>query len=131
MKILKVSKSFSLHSSTRPWRNYGRMKRRSRNIQLKVEKSEFLKLFKSQSILMKILENVGFWRKFFLKVALETFSGALWRCSRYLNASTNIALRSRKKITMIRIVDKKIFKKNQNLESKNKSILHTTVEYTR
>ena len=45
----------------------------------------------------------------------------------YLNASTNIVLRSLKKITIIWNVDQKIFKKTQNLESKNKSILHTTV----
>ena len=130
MKMLKVFKSFSLHSSTRSRKNYGRTTRKSRDIQLKVKKSDFFKLFNPQNILMKTLENVAFWRKTFFKVALEKFSSAVWRCSRYLNASTNIALRSRKKITIIRNVDQKIFKKNQNLESKNKSILHTTVVWS-
>ena len=77
MKMLKVSKSFSLHSSTHSRKNYGRLTRRSRDIQLKVEKSEFFKLFNSQNILMKTLENVAFWRKTFFKVALEKFSGAV------------------------------------------------------
>ena len=67
MEMLKVSKSFSLHSSTRSRKNYGRTTRRSRDIQLKVEKSEFFKLFNSQNILMKTLENVAFWRKTFFK----------------------------------------------------------------
>ena len=77
MKMLKVSKSFSLHTFTRTRKNYGRTTRRSRDIQLKVEKSDFFKLFNSQNILMKTLENVAFWRKTFLKVALEKFSGVV------------------------------------------------------
>ena len=73
MKMLKVSKSFSEYSSARPRKNYGRSTRRPRDIQLKVEKSEFFKVFNPQNILMKFLKNVDFGRKTFLKVALENF----------------------------------------------------------
>ena len=61
---------------------------------------------------------------------LKSRSRKIFRCHMKIfkvftvNASTNIALRSRKKITIIRNVDQRIF---NNLESKNKSIMHTTV----
>ena len=73
MKMLKVSKSFSLHSSTRSRKNDGRTTHRSTNIQLKVEKTDFFKVFNSQDILMKTLENVAFWRKTFLKLLWKNF----------------------------------------------------------
>ena len=80
---------------------------------------------------MKMFENVTFSPKTFEQVTLEKFSAVVWRCSRYLQGPSSIALHSRKKITTIRLLDKKIFKKNQNLESKKNSILHTTVVFGR
>ena len=44
---------------------------------------------------------------------LEKFSAVVWRCSRYLQGPPNIALRSRKRITTIRLVDKKYSRKTK------------------
>ena len=74
MKMFKVSKSFSEHSSTRPRKNDGRTTRRSRDMQLKVKKNEFFKVFNSQNILTKVYENVFFQLKTLVKVTLEKFS---------------------------------------------------------
>ena len=78
---------------------------------------------------MQIFEKVDFQRKTFFEVALENFSDVIWRCSRYLKVSPNIVLRVREKITSIQHVHKNIFQKNQNLGSKNKPSLHTTVVF--
>ena len=77
---------------------------------------------------MQIFEKVDFQRKTFFQVALENFSDVVWRCSRYLKVSPNIALRVREKITTIQHVHKKIIKKTQNLGPK-KTSLQTTVDH--
>ena len=73
MKMFKVSKSFFEHSSTRPRKNDGRTTRRSRDMQLKVKKNEFFKVFNSQNILTKVYESVFVQLKTLIKVNLEKF----------------------------------------------------------
>ena len=55
------------------------------------------------------------------------FLCSISKCWRYVKGPPNIALRGRKKIRVMRHVFQKIFKKNQFLGTKNKSIWHTTV----
>ena len=111
MKILKVSKSYPKNSFTRPRKSDGLTTRRSRDMQLKVKKIEFFKVFNSQNILTKIFEILNFQWKIFFKVALEKFSDVIWKCWRYLKASPNIALCVREKITTIQQVYKKYSRK--------------------
>ena len=76
--MFKVSKTFYKYSSTRPRKNDGRTTRRSRDMQLKVKKNEFFKVFNSQNIILtKMYESVFFQMKTLIKVTLEKFSGVV------------------------------------------------------
>ena len=68
------------------------MTRRSRDMQLKVKKNEFLNVFSSQNILTKMYESVFFQLKNLVKATLENFSDLVSRCLSYLKAFPNIHL---------------------------------------
>ena len=95
-RYLKASPNIALRVFKK---NDGRTTRRSRDMQLKVKKNEFFKVFNSQNILTKV---------YVLKVTLENFSDVVWRCPRYRKAFPNIALRVREKMTVVRRVDQEI-----------------------
>ena len=71
-------------------------------------KNWIFKIFNSQNIPTKLYESVFFQLKILIKVTLEKFSDVVWRSSRYLKASPNIALRVFKKKTVVRRVDREI-----------------------
>ena len=77
MNVFKVSKSFSYSRSTRPRKNDGRTTRRSRDLQLKVKKNEFFKVFNSQNILTKMYESAFLQLKTLIKVTPEKFPGVV------------------------------------------------------
>ena len=73
MKMFKVSKSFSEHSSTRLRKNDGRTTRRSRDMQLKVKKLNFLRYPTLRIFWCKSSKKSIFSGKLFLKSLYKIF----------------------------------------------------------